>query len=352
MHATQNLTTAPTTSPFDVILKSVPAATRSKARAHIEGAIATSSMNTYAGNFRRATIIAGKAGVPTSLPWDPATAITVMAAQGRKSKAGITALAAAIADAHVSLGYTNVMAHPVVKRTTRGAKRAATTSERRGYPISMRVIQKLKFSRRRPVWAAIASAGTAGLMRIGDLLPASARKAPRIRDIRLSSGDGLHKLSFRKARSFSSFRAALRSLGDDAFIELIRPEGTKTSQQRVAIPFSHKVANKWWNRFAKERFKLDMNKDAPLFSLNGSTPVSRRGFLKHISKHLKKARIHIDDTTHRGISMRAGGATALFEAGWPDVMIKAAGRRLSEAYTVYTRIQPGQIAKAARSMRV
>ena len=302
--------------------------------------------------MRTATSIATSIGAPTHLPWSVSTAVGVIATAERRRAAGVRGLAAAIAHAHNDVGLPNPMAHPVARRANRGAQRLAPAPPRKGFPITMRVIKRLHLREIRPVWGALLTAGTAAVARIGDLLPTGrhARPAPQVRDLRLSSQDGLTKLSLRKiARHFTGLRAAMRHLGHGSRLELKRP-GSKTSDGPVVLVFRHKLVTKMWSRFIKHRATKPLGPRTPLFSHDGVKAVSRRGFLAAISGCIKQARISVDDQLYSGISMRAGGATALFEAGWPDVLIKAAGRWLSDAYTVYTRIQPATLAMAAASM--
>ena len=93
-----------------------------------------------------------------------------------------------------------------------------------------------------------------------------------------------------------------------------------------------------------------MSPSAPLFTRDGIKPVTREGFLKCATRLIHRAGIRMDPRLFRGISPRAGGATDLYEAGYSDAQIKASGRWLSDAYTVYTRISAANIAEAARHM--
>lgn len=283
----------------------------------------------------------------------------VLANTTRTTKNGIRGLSSAIADAHTSRELHNPFSDPIVQRGARGARRLAPKAARKGFPVTMKVYKRAGFDRPsvHPVWAAIATTNIAGTARIGDTLPTESRTrfTPTVRDLSLFSADGLCRIPLHRAvcPKTGSFRATRRLLGKGWYFCLHRPaHSSKTFDEPFDMPFAHRYATRAWQRYLRQRIATSgpLRHSAPLFSRNGTNPVSRKGFLKRASSLIRHAGIFIDPRLFRGISLRAGGATALYEAGYSDAQVKACGRWLSDAFTIYAHISAARIAAASRSM--
>ena len=303
--------------------------------------------------------IAAALGLPTALPWSAHTTLMVLANTSRTTKNGIRGLSSAIADAHNSRDLHNPFSDPIVRRGARGARRLAPKSARKGFPITMKVYKRARLNRlsAHPVWAAITTTNIAGTARIGDTLPADGRVrfTPKVRDLSLFSADGLSRIPLHRAvcPKTGSYRATRRLLGKGWYFCLHRPaHSSKTFDEPFDIPFAHRYATRAYQRYLRHRVATSgpLRPSAPLFSRNGTNPVSRKGFLKRTSSIIRRAGIFIDPRLFRGISLRAGGATALYEAGYSDAQVKACGRWLSDAFTIYAHISAARIAAASRSM--
>ena len=78
----------------------------------------------------------------------------------------------------------------------------------------------------------------------------------------------------------------------------------------------------------------DLSKpDAPLFSVDGTTPLTRTQLLKGMKILLDKA--GLEPSRYSGHSLRKGGAQTLYEAGIPDSQIMILERWRSACFKLY-----------------
>lgn len=216
-----------------------------------------------------------------------------------------------------------------IKRSMRGPNRLPKL------PITVSVLARLKPAfdlsshRGRTLWA-MCTAAVYGLFRIGELTARSTASArspasahPRVADLRID--DDMASLLLRESKT-DVFRQGVR----------VRMARNGTSTCPVAA------------LQAMQDGRGPLNANGPLFTLDGSNPVSRHLFLREVSRALRQAGLKPEEFS--GHSFRKGGAQSLADAGVPPHVIKTMGRWASWCFALYIRMTREDLTRLSHTM--
>jgi len=209
---------------------------------------------------------------------------------------------------------------PLLERLMKGWKKSTYADRRKPRcPITVAVLKKMMdkiefiHAQHRLLWAMLCT-GVYGLFRSGELAPPSkkSRDFLRVRDLHRDSKN--HYRIFLAASKTDIWRVGvhIHILGN----------GSSTCPIRAI------------DAMLKDRDLSDP--DAPLFSVDGVTPVTRYQLLRSMRKILSKA--GLKPSNYSGHSLRKGGAQTLYEAGISDSQIMIMGRWRSACFKLYVQL--------------
>lgn len=214
--------------------------------------------------------------------------------------------------------------HQLVARTLRGCKKMLGTATVRKRPLDRTELGALQ-----PIYATSTSlddllfftlllTGFHGLLRLGELVWPDNRDLQDYRKVIMRNKLSLHE---------TSFEFLLPSHKGDRFFQGNRViiQQTNTPDDPIAPLRRYLIARDQRHPWRPELW----------LRANGSIPT-RSWFMRRLRTHFA--------TDVGGHSMRAGGATALAEAGISPDLIQAIGRWSSEAFRIYIRNHPVLIA--------
>lgn len=219
---------------------------------------------------------------------------------------------------HRDAGHVSPTDHSVVRRVMDGVSREQAITGRRALqslPMTPTLIDVIaaRADMNNTDHAMIVTAmhvGTAGLMRVGEFT--TGERTLRVRDVH-RVGDG-YRIVVNMSKTDQHGRGQSVYVGNPRAVQLL-----------------------------KELLKRHTRSDAMLFTYEDGSPLTRTKLLRQCRKWMT----NIPLPPHRGISFRAGGATALHEAGTKPDEIKALGRWRSNAYQRYIRLNQSQLLVAA-----
>ena len=206
---------------------------------------------------------------------------------------------------------------PLLERLMKGWKKSTYATRRKPrLPVTVAILKQMmphvEFTSKqyRLLWAALCT-GIYGLFRSGELAPSSKNSKDflRLRDLNRDSKG--HYRIFLAASKTDIWRVGVHVH--------ILGNGSSTCPVRAL------------DAMLKDR---DLSKpDAPLFSVDGTTPLTRTQLLKGMKILLDKA--GLEPSRYSGHSLRKGGAQTLYEAGIPDSQIMILGRWRSACFKLY-----------------
>ena len=229
-------------------------------------------------------------------------------------------------DEGVRLDYTHFLR---LKRALKGAERIAKSpAPRRAVPVTMAAVQAMGWicssSFNDTVFMAIASLATAGLFRLGELVPKLVGDVPAILASRIVVSD--------EGVSVTLDHSKTDPLGHLGAMHIARTDS-------LACP----------------RFWINRMRRLPGYPLTGSAFMNAKG--RQVTRewviHRLNAMMHragLSGERYSGHSFRRGGATSLAAAGVPDHIIARLGRWKSATYQLYVAATPERMAAAQREM--
>jgi hypothetical protein len=213
--------------------------------------------------------------------------------------------------------------HPIVCRALAGCARSFGQPVKRKAPLQISHLESAINAHPRPLsfddtlFLAMLTCGFYGLQRLGELaIPDDPRR-----------------------RSFRSLTLRHTAIVKPNQVEYLLPthktdprfEGSKIVLQNLDTVSCPVLAFKRYLRARDSRFRLL----APLWLTSTGQPPTRGWFLQRFRK--------LFPSEFSGHSLRAGGATALAQAGVSDTHIKALGRWSSDAFEAYIRSHPADL---------
>jgi site-specific recombinase XerD len=220
---------------------------------------------------------------------------------------------------HIDCGHSDPLAHtPMLDRVFRGIKRAQGTRERKErLALTLPMLQAIQrhlaqIEQGKLTWA-VCCMGVAGLFRIGELSPCSAKETRLLR--------------------VSDLQMVKDSQGTVSCITVhLRESKTDPFRQEVDVHITSRTAITAFIRYFAHH-PDPKNPQAPLFALHDKTPYLRESLIQHVQSALTSA--GIDAQGYSGFSFRKGGATSLARMGVSDRIIQALGRWKSWCYQLY-----------------
>jgi hypothetical protein len=305
--------------------------------------LADSTRKSYATGYRSyIQFIGANSGLPLLPATDDCICLWLASLHGDGlAFSTIRIYLSALRSAHVDAGVLwSANRSPIVERMYRGIKRvqgiAATVRPR--FPVTFAVLDKLEpqFNLSDPTHRLIRAAiwtATAGLFRIGELVPDSASLPLSIRVLRIADYT-------RSAIDPPTATIHLRASKTDVF------------RAEIDVHIGNRRAIAAMQQYLQARTDCKRNASGvaatgnePLFAHGDGKPLTRRQLLQAIALLIKNA--GIDTSKHSGFSFRRGGATSLGEAGVSDRLIKTIGRWRSWAYARYVETPLRQITDAS-----
>jgi integrase len=217
-----------------------------------------------------------------------------------------------------------------LKRALRGMERLdVATPIKRAAPITMAAVARMASVANMEniddvTVMAIASLATAGLFRLGELVPYKVKDDPVLLSKRVwvtKEGVWVHLP-----------RSKTDPLGKHPPMFIAKNDG-------LACP------RLWIMRMRAGRKQCP---DQPTFLSARSRQVTREWVLKRVNTMMKRA--GLGGQSYSGHSFRRGGTTSLAAAGVPDHIISKLGRWKSATYQIYVAASPDRLAAAQRAM--
>ncbi len=230
-------------------------------------------------------------------------------------------------DEGVQVDYTPFLR---LKRALKGmAKSEAGTPIKQAVPVTMAAVARMgavtDFSNvDEVVFMAIASLATAGLFRLGELVPYKVSSPPVLLRGRVDLNQAGVMVHLPRSKT--------DPLGLTGPMMVSRSDG-------LACP-------RLW--IAKMKRLQGYHGEGPMFVSATGRPVTREWVIHRLNRMMSRA--GLGGQRYSGHSFRRGGATSLAAAGVPDHLIAQLGRWKSTAYQLYVVATAERLAKAQREM--
>jgi hypothetical protein len=244
---------------------------------------------------------------------------------------------AAVFTRHAELGYHHPLrdAPPILDRILLGIKRLAEQPHKKPkLPITTRLLREMSshVALSSPgdclLWAMMWLA-LSGLLRISEFTVKGVDDADRL--LRISQ---LWFITRDNARVASSAPHLPYASLQYAVLHL---DASKTDPFRVGtdIIIASPSALQALIAYLALRSHDTRGAHAPLFSVNGTVPITRGWFMTRV--YILLRRIGLNPTLYSSHSFRKGGAVSLQERGVPDSVLRKVGRWKSDAFHSYVR---------------
>jgi integrase len=294
--------------------------------------LAPSTRKRYRVGIRALWRFAGDIGWIPELPVSEAILCLFVASKAGEIRAStMKGYLCAVHSWHVDEGVPVNFSHfRRLKRTLRGMENLEEgTPVKRAAPITMAAVARMATvanleDKDEVTLMAIAALATAGLFRLGELVPYKYRDEPVLVARRVWVTDEGVWVHLPKSKT--------DQCGKLPPMLIARNDG-------LACP-------RLW--IMKMRAMRNWRRDQPTFVGSRGRPVTREWVLKRVNAMM--ARAGLGEHSYSGHSFRRGGTTSLAAAGVPDHIIARLGRWRSATYQIYVAASPDRLAAAQREM--